>query len=595
MAAFSSKPEWGEAKPLLKRGVTIKLNDGSKIKLSPEIASKFETVRTVLAYGGIEVGEEEDIIKIFDYPAQYVRHYFQLVNKIDGRKELPNIHFTQLFDFFLIASLMGNETSMTNLADYILATALANQSATKEVKAAMREIYLSFPAGPKQFIMNRLAELNRAISLKTLRNLNFKHLGDVVAIDNQGRIITKIYVAPEGIPPYYDETDPQRQTLINELEQQGALSRVQIGGGTKEGVTMVVEKYGQNALYKYLPGQTKDQYLIPIRREIDIWELSPHGSRFRVITLEDKAKIVKIHDLTDGSLIFSYKITLFYDPLVEIIYQEEYDATDDTGRYFLVTSMDNSERYINAKLFSVGEMVRGTNGKMIRQNRELFEIKIPGHNNDRRIGIVDSHRQLIYIYDNSSHNSRRPPRIGEPVRLQVYRREGVYEANFKILLVVDFSGQVLHRYVYRGKINIFPTKHLLTRESGMGQLTEEDIQYIVGPEVSDKVKEEMKKLPQFELWPTSFLENSTVGSVAGRNNLWIRDATKDFKIAALVKQNAGEIQKITSSPSGDIIALPSVEYVPPGAPPDSAVMQTVLYTDHEMEIINEVLSGPAKG
>ncbi len=594
MAAFARGSQWGEAKPLLERGVTIKLNDDSQIELNREIASKFETIRTVIGYGGIEVGKKEDIIKIFDYPAQYVRHYFQLVEKIDEKKELPNIHFTQLFDFFLVAHLMGNETSMTNLADYIFATALANQSATKEVRAAMREIYSSYPAGPKRFIMNRLAKLNHTISLKSLRNLDMRFINDVrpiAAIDNQGRIVTRELSKTTKKWLYYDETDPQREKLINHLQDKEIIDGIQIGGGTNQGITVVTRHYDQNSkkyvLYGYPPGQLKGKHLISFDSSFK-WEIFPFASRFKMekrISGMYGERNIWIYDLADGSLIFSY-IGLF---------SSNY-TTDDSGRYFLITNtnMQTSPDHIEAKLFSVGEMVRGTNGKLTRQNRKLFEVKIPGHDYDE--SIVDSYRRLIYIFDYYSHRTQMPLRAGE---------EEIYQGGIRILLVIDFSGQVLHRYIYWGVVNIFPSaKHLLTNEFGRGMpilrlkfarlFSERDLQYIFRQEaVSNEVSQEMKKLPNFELWPTTSVEGIAVDSV-GPDNLWIRDATKGFKIAALVKKNYGEVDHITSSPSGSIIVLPP-GYVPPGALHISSVMQTVLYSDHELEIINEVLSGPTKG
>ncbi len=579
MTTFSSKPGWGEAKPLLERGVTIKLNDGSQIKLSPEIASKFETIRTVIGYGGIEVGKEEDIIKIFDRPAQYVRHYFQLVEKIDGRKELPNVHFTQLFDFFLIAQLMGNETSMNNLADYIFATALANQSAPNEVKARMMEIYSSYPAEPKRFITNRLAKLNHTISLKSLRNLDMRFTisRPVVVIDNQGRTVTRGYSRITGKWLYYDQTDPRREKVINQLKGKGDVEGIQIGGGTDQGITVVTEYYDQHSkrytLYGYTPDQLEGKRLISFDSTFR-WELFPLGSRFRVVGGMRKGEI-RIHDLTDGSLIFSYQRKS----------QERY-VLDDKGQYFLV--IGDFSGYVRVTLYAAGETIPDSNNRPVRRNRKLFEMIIPSPRAAVISIVIDSYRRLIYIHQDFSYYIQRPPRLGE----QVVDIEGVagYLSFIKILLIVDFSGQILHRYAYQGEINIFPSaKHLLTNESGMRLIPEKDLQYIFGREVSEGVKE----LPDFELWPTTSVEGLVVEDVVGRDNIWIRDATKGFKITALVKQNAGEIGNITSSPNGDIIVLSPIGDVRMES--DASVMQTVLYTDHEVEIINEVLSGPAKG
>ena len=593
MAAFSSKPGWGEAKPLLERGVTIKLVDGSQIKLTRETASKFETIRTVIGYGGIEVGEKEDIIKIFDYPAQYVRQYFKLVDKIDGRKELPNVHFTQLFDFSLITLLMGNEVSMTNLADYIFATALANQSAGKKVKTRMREIYLSYPAGPKRFIVNRLAEVNRAISLKNLRNLDLRFISrvrSIQAIDNQGRIVTRgvSEMTKKGL--YYDETDPQREKLINQLKNQRRIEGIQIGGGTKQGITVVTQHYdidtGEYVLTSYPPGQLEGKYLISFD-SIFSWEIFPFGSRFRMVkdthTGEEGEIMIhdlRIHDLINGSLIFNYRRKS----------RERY-VLDDNGQYLFI--IGEFPDHITATLYAVGETTLDGDNRPVRRNRKLFETIIPIL--EPTSMIIDSYRRLIYIHEDYSYQIRRPPRPGELV--VVYEGEAVYHFYIRVLLIVDFSGQVLHRYIHQG-IDIFPSaKHLLTSERGMQLVTDDDLQYIIGPEVGDNVKEKMKKLPDFELWPNLSVEGLIVEDVVGRDNLWIRDAAREFKIAALVKHTIGEIGLITSSPSGDIIIISSI-YLRHGVgqpvAPDSSVMQTVLYTDHEMEIINEVLSGPRK-
>ncbi len=587
MAAHSTKP-------ILKRGVTIQLDDGSTVTLNRQVASKLNLVRSPIEYLLNVEGRTEDeayktVVPVDYYPAQYIRQYLELMTKIDKREQLPNIRLSQLFSLLLMAMYMGNETSMTNLADYILATVYASREMADNVKAEIRRMYSGGPPEAKRLISRRLAELNRTLSLKTLRKVNVVEklytmspgLAPNIAIDNQGKIVL-LYLTYEKNKriAFYDETDAKREKLINSMLVGRDNVIIRVGGLTEQGIAIVEEVFGETKQYliRYPPSQADRQVITTIRFGVS-WEISSHSSRLRV----SDNKITKIYDLTDDSLIFqqqTLKNRLGRSPFILKVF-----VMDDRGEYLLIIRVLSRNRGIVLELYAISESVRTEGNPPPTKNKSLFEISIPTF--DTTIATIDPYRQLIYIVDKMT--------------FQV-RESHAPEYSLSIILVLDFSGQILHRYVNRkfDRIKFYPTaKQLLIREREISGpmidnrpvfgMEEKDLRHIM-PEPKYRKIGHLKpiRLPPYELWPVppsyGYRDDGEIFS----DNFWIRDVINGFKIKALLQENTDYRDSAISSANGDyIVAIRELSDLPA----ELFVIQTVLYSDNDVKTIRNILEG----
>ena len=619
MAAYSRKPPSPLAKPLLKRGVTIQLDDGSTIFLNRELASKFDLIRNLLdgALSDIEreerrerkrqeerrrkgekveeIEEKKDpydvLLPVKEYSAEYIRKYLELFAKIEKREKLPNVRLTELFDFFLLALYMGNDSSVAMVADYIFSTILANQSASEETKKAIREMYSTFPFQGKNLLMNQFAEINRTLSLKNVRELNVRLLSefeietqttDIVAIDNQGRII--LLYEDEGQTYLYDETSPQRQEMINSMLERA--SRIlKIGGIVEQEIAIIDETRAGTPdphlwqLVRYLPDQAKGQVITDIRYGIR-WYISGFGSKLLMAMGEG---VIRVYDLVSQFLVFQHKISK--EDIGGIRILQQFFVFGYLGKYLLIGNNLSASRGIVIELFAVGE-------KLLKEyNRPFIQILIPSHK--ATMTTIDPYRELIYITDLESSRINLPGGTGYSI---------------DIILVLDFSGQVQHRYVYPvgDTVEFYPTaRYLLTHEKEVGGaatagdelvfgIPKDEIQYI-DPAISYSKIGHLTpvKLPDYEAWPRQPAINYRIDSEGSTysDNLWIRDANDNFKVKALVKANT-EFEEfedlVTSSANGDYIMTVRRDV---GEKDELAVIQTVPYTNDEMKIIREILEG----
>ncbi len=591
-------------KPKLIKDVTIELKDGSQLKLSKEVASKLDAIRQVI----IDTNGYDIAIPFTGYPAQDIRLYLRLMDKIDKREALPDVRLIQLFSLINVAEYLGNNLSVTNIADYILATTLTNRDMTVELKNATRINYRQLISPLiDDFIMGRLGELNRSLSFENVRDLeidigefslkeifrSYRAGANIVssaddpmkklAIDGQGRVV--VYLIDKKI--FYDETDPQREKLINSLI--GPDRQIQIGGVTERGVTVVLAHLDRNSgwrnLYKYLPGRPEGEHLISIDASSD-WVIFPLGSRLLVMSTKSGVEIRQIYNLIDGSLVYQYQLPE-YDRLPS--------AMDKEGKYLLI-ALKSPRHYpmFVARLIAMAETAPGANGQLVRNDRILFEIPISparyGENYAEIEKIIDPYRQLIYITDSSSRRiQKRTPRGQRAERPRP----------IVVLLVINFAGQVLHRYVYFKAHDIvlkfYPTaKHLITYERGLSSsklrisgVRSEDLRHIIPPTVTRGEFGSLAKLPPYEIWPAAPI---TVSRTTSRStpyiNFWIRDTSNGFKVKALVQNIKHGYSYIISSTTGDYV----VATIPiPSKTRKSSVIKTVFYTDSDVRDIRGIL------
>ena len=599
MAAHSTNPP-------LKRGVTIQLDDGTQIALSREVASKLNLIRSPLEYLLNIEGKTEDeayktVIPVDYYPAQNIRQYLKLMAKIDKREELANIRLSQLFGLLLDAMYMGNETSITNLADYILATVYASREMADNVKAEIRRMYLSGPAEPKRLIQRRLTELNQTPSLKRVRDitpslnwsgqssLSFQHM----AIDGQGRIVAVVDRQEETrgqFPPgyyhyhrfktLYDETDPQRGNMINSIYEHNPQVRIQVGGARERGITIVEGNQRGNTwdLWKYLPGLNGES---TIAVDSHNWKLTPFGSRLIVPSLTD----IKIYDLNNNSLLFQKEL-----PQRQLFEQGQFGEIYSVLK---VVHLDKRGRYL-----FITHNVLTTRNVLYGDILELFDIDRPG---DKRLfeilltklvnnAVIDPYRKIIYIFQDKLA-------IGLP---------GGASRLVKVMSIVGFNGEVLHRYIYPAIDTIIPypgPKHLLTHEREVRGIMGRPLTYGLDIKVADIIcdfyppAEDYKvghltpaKLPNYEIWPspppTRFGVNRE--GEAASDNFWIRDVNDEFKVKALVGADKDAEDEALISPNGDYIILSDKSRFQTA---ELTVFRTVLYSDEETQVIRNILQG----
>ena len=647
-------------KPLLKRGVTIQLDDETQIKLSREVASKLNTVRSAIDYLLNIKGKTEDeayqtIIPVTYYPAQYIRRYLELMAKIDKREQLANIRLSQLFGLFLEAMYMGNETSMTNLADYILATVYASREMGDDMKKEIKRLYSAGPAEPKRFIMRRLAELNRTVSVKNLRNIDFNgwlleaisiqsYLADEpvdrLAIDKWGRITASLLTKYRK--RFYEENNLQRESLINQflIKHKYDQPIVRVGGMTDQGATIITayserqsEILGRWSIFSrrphvdvwrytvYLPGQLSGKLLSGIIGRKYEWKILPLAPRLKIefsnlydilqqadnLLKTDKLdellrerieywKEFRIYDLTNQTLLFTYH--LGWDMV---------EAIDHFGKYVVI-------------IFNI---IRG--GMVI----ELFDIEANSPSKSKRISrtivlhhkaercIIDPYHKQLYIFDKG-----------------LIRRQGFqHEMDVSIILVINFMGQVLHRYVFPGELDLYPrSKEIISAEAlwldvtreqnlrGRGLLSAEDLKQIRLPRdvtrgghldlMSMDILRLQKaaKLPRYELWPVIWPTQTTDSSVSlpddilhsyKHKGVWLREVSDGFRPLALLQESPFSNQSWVGQVNLDqVIMSPGGDYVLPvkrlRIESPLPLIKTVVYSEGDVELINEVLSGPAK-
>ncbi len=598
-------------KPLLKRGVTIQLKDGSTIVLSREVASKLNVVRSPLEYLLNVEGRTEDeayqtVIPVDYYPAQNIRQYLKLMERIDKREELADIRLSQLFGLLLDAMYMGNETGYTNLADYIIATVYASREMGDNVKAEIRRIYLAGPPEPKRLlIQRRLAELNQTLTLKNVRNLHVtrmfsesRNVNVNTAIDNQGKILLLYsdlkprsrYGKHKSIA-YYDEVSPGREKLINSLLSRSNVEEMRVGGVIKQGIITVGEirmksKWMDSRnLIKYPSDQSEGRQLITRIGQSAVWQVSPYGSK---LLTSDWNNTIKIYNLTDNSLVFEHKAHKHY--LGDSAFRFESYVMGNWGHYLvLIYSSDDQDEGTLIELFAI-DKTTSAGGQSIEGNKLLFEILIPIWTEDKEIAI-DPYRRLVYIVYHSAQS--------QSVKVLLPGNSGY---NVSIILVINFKGQVLHRYANRefAEFEFYVTvRQVLTHEaeywSGEDEplfgMTKEDLQYIEPqPNYTEIGDMAPIKLPAYEVWPNASTNSyqSYVSREPDSDNLWIRDSTDGFKVLALVKKNIGGFSKAVSSANGDYIVTIENRAVDDY---NLSVMQTVLYTDDEVKIIRNILEG----
>ena len=600
MAAHSTKLP-------LKHGVTIQLDDGSTIALSREVASKLNVVRSPIEYLLNVEGKSEDeayqtVIPVDYYPAQNIRQYLKLMAKIDKREELANIRLSQLFGLLLDAMYMGNETSYTNLVDYILATVYASRNASKKVKAEIRRIYLAGPPEPKRLIQRRLAELNQTLSLKNVRSMNITteydwlaEINERLAVDNQGKIL--FFYEKDKSTEYYDETSQRREKLIRSLL--GDRFKVAFRtNGVIEGEVVVIgaftTKTGGRGLVKYLPQKIRNPLITTIGSSSSYsasWDVSPHGSRLLVI---DEDHMIKIYDLADNSLLFQHDVHKDYSG--DYTFRLESYKMDNWGQYLLLAydpynpDDPDSDEGIVIKLFTIDKTTSAL-GQPIGKNEPLFEILLPIWSPDKEVA-VDPYRRLIYIALHPSEYS-----LFEVLRPNY---QGGYPVS--IILVINFKGQVLHRYVNSEftQFNFYLTvRQLLTyereywdrRDEPWFSMAKEDLQYIESQPNYAKVGDMTPvKLPAYELWPNASATNYQldIDGDPESDNFWMRDPTDGFKVLALVKKNTGYDNTLVSSANGDYIVTIENKI---DDDYNLSVLQTVLYTDEQTKTIRNILEG----
>ncbi len=596
-------------KPLLKRGVTIELDDGTTLALNRETASKLDHIRRLLEHALFLIPEKDQdkaydqLLPVNDYPAQYVRQYLALMDKIDKKAKLPDIRLSRLFDLYFMARFLDNTISIANIPNYIFATILANQPMSKEMKQVVRETYLKLPVQLRKFIMNRLDELNQTLSLKNVRNLNITgeffglhKTSQRVAVDNQGKIL--LLYEKEDRRIYYDETDGEREKLINSRPDDFSI-KLRIGGVTKEGIIVIEETdatiTGHRNLIKYLPGQAEGQLIATGLYYDTFWEVSPHNDTFwevsphssRLLVVNENG-MINIYDLADNILIFQYEIR--GHQMENPVFRFESYTMDDWGKYLLLTyHFDDPKKGMLVELFAIGKTVSGSD----RTNELMFEVLIPIWTKDREIAI-DPYRQLVYVVYYPGHYTS----------IRVTRPDGT-GYDISIILVINFKGQVLYRYA-NPKFDEFrfytTANQLLTQEAEYGDpfgrhsplmfgMEKEDLQYIEPLASYSQLEGMMVKLPAYQIWPNlSGLSYRTMlrGNVHS-HNFWIRDTTNGFKGVALVKKNTIIFNRAVSSASGNYVV--TIEQQINDNQYKLSVMQTVLYTDDEVKAIRNILEG----
>ncbi len=582
------------AEPALKHEVTIQLSDDSTLTLSRETASKLGLIHRVIKdiQDGLAEGDKDraydEIFTLKAYGAPYIRDYLALMNKIDKGARLPDLRLSQLLELLVIAFYFDNDSSLANLPNYIFATILANQPMSAEVRNAISETYLKYPRTIKNLIMDRLAELNRTLSLKTLRKNVVKKLhtyresGPNVAIDNQGKIVLLYRTGRRNRRvALYDETDSKREKLINSMLEGRDNVNIRVGGLTEQGIVIVDEifKEAEHYLIIYPPSQTDRQVTITIKRGVS-WEIPNHSFRLR---LSDN-KITKIYDLTDDSLIFQQQTLKnqleSYSYIIDVV-------MDDRGEYLLIIRKLYRIQVTMLELFALSEIIRAEGNPPPTKNKSLFEISIPTF--DTTIATIDPYRQLIYIVDERTFQVRESHATEYPLN---------------VILVLDFSGQVLHRYVNRNfeRIIFYPTaQQLLTHERVISGpmidkrpvfgMEEKDLRHIM-PEPKYRKIGHLKpiRLPPYELWPghSSSLYNYRDDGEIYSDNFWIRDVTDGFRIKALLQENTNYGDSAISSANGDyIVAIRE----PLNRRSELSVIQTVLYSDSDIKTIRNILEG----
>ncbi len=557
-----------------------------------------------------------------------------------------NLRLSQLFKLFANGWEERNEPSLTHWADLILATILANQSMSEVVKDATQQVYRKLSDGAKSHLRQRLAVLSQIISLRNVRNINFRNwptdiviqikghvsrirASDSLAISNEGKLVTA-----SNDFKLYDETNPQREREVNLLMSETDYSpAVQLGGVNKEGVTVLLSRLSyttHNVEYRaYFPGQAESKALTWLEEVLSSaaegWYLFPLASkpynrsgmarlyiRGEMLSEKAEARNLSVSDELDKSLRFgqgidSYPTGQIYDLasgqlLFTYILADNMAYIDDFGQYVaIITNMQGEGMVV--ELYQVDRA----------GDKRLFRILIPLYTVTECT--IDPYHRLIYIHD---------------LYHLVIDKPGEEREDINVLLIVDFKGQIRNRYIYTGVMRFHPTaKYLLSYErkkydvyKNQANLVKEierfriqladllaDLQYgtpgykvgILKAKLSMKETKKYQtplQLPDYQVWidlPLSgFDARGLKSSVEQLNRVLIRNVNEEFQVEGLVKELDYDLHPFVrrvdtvNSPSADYFMLAGSEKSGNILP----ITQGVLYTDNDATIIKDILEVP---
>ncbi len=632
MAATSQSPP--AIPPGVKLDIKLELADGSFLPLTENQILKSLTIKDVT----VDTNLYSAVIPIKKYLADEVRRFFRLFDQIEQKANLAQhkVTLSQLFDLLPLADFFAAETLVGNLLDYILATIAANLTMSEKVKKEVQSKYGQLSVILQEAVYDRLANL---MSIKHVRTLlvsepigkSYSELDDVIITDyNQ---IVASYMKPSTeYKQLYDETDGRRAKKLNLLRE--SIEEFKLGGisGGKTSVLFSTSVYDSHTEMNVI----KSEYYGPgLLIGLDLPSFPSHllryGQRSHLLLYGQRAVIISpYHSKILDKALSIYKAARIsgqqFDELDRRIFTRQFSQIFSQLTYQIIELPSKKVLFFNfipdvIQQDDGGEYVAaltqyGSAGLII----ELFEV-----DSKKRLFRIILNRTVLWF-----HEEIIPVTI-DPIRRLLYvRLENRVKVHYPttdvsnwlvVILVVNFEGKVIHRYLSPHYINFNPAgSRLVTVEEYISKqplvekftVLEEHIAEGIDPSSSTSIPDkdlskyqEMAQLPYYELMPNLPLNPKEYKydpefEAFRYSGVWLRDPDNGFQPIARITDltthfiehadmglNVDNVE-INSSPAGHYIAL-NVNITE-----KAEVYKLTLYNKAEAEAIIDILTPPAK-
>ncbi len=611
--------------PGIKLDIKLELADDSLLALTEEQVLQSTTIRDAT----VDAELYTLTIPLTKYPPEEVRRFFSLFDQIEQRADLAQqkVTLSQLFNLLPLADFFAAETIIDNLIDYILATILANPNMSEKMRKEVQDKYEQLFVGLQHTLYRRLAIKVSELSVKNVRTLiagqERLELLNVIITD-RGQIATNYGESYEGYGGYindellYDETSTQRTKQLNQLVQElmkgqidelgcelaGIIDslRFKLGGIVNDKTSLLFHTNWHDKhtnVYEHKNEYYGPRQLIGVNVttsvSINFARLLLYGNRVAIrdprgskgLNTEQLLSIYKaarangqqIDELDQkifdkqhfacGGLPWAiYRIielpgqkVLFSNLIPDMIYENQ------DGKYVVtVTNISTGAAIIKSASMVLELFEVDSKKRLFRIILDELQIETIDTDLSTDNITIDPVRQLLYV------------KIENQVKISYSTTDTTIW--LPVILVINFKGEVIHRYFAPAPYNIYfrlAGPRLISIELSLGQpLTGNPIvvengrflgdysDFIAESEISKY--QEIAQLPPYEPFPQLPLKAEEYhydpeDEVFTYGGIWLRDPANGFQPIARISDLPYHVTdihrniKVNSSPHGHYITL----------------------------------------